>query len=304
MSAIQSQHPMQPTNSLTLIDPQNGNLALKIADFQDNRAFDHVQGHNYFSIIWIKQGQALLKADFTEYTVDGGTMLFFAPYQPFLLASSAGLLGTALHFHPDFFCIFRHHADIESNGLLFNNVYQSPFVAVDKSVAPLFDNLLAQMRMEIQRPALAQYELLVSYLKILLIQATRLKLEQTPGLATEADAESEPFVLQKLKEYIEANFRVKHTPADYADLLSITPKALGKLAKKHFQRTLTELIGKRIVVEAKRELYLTGKPVKSIAYELGFTDEYHFSRFFKNHAEVSPQQYRKTVGFNRQVALN
>lgn len=300
----QSPHPMQPTNPLTLIDPQNGNLALKIADFQDNSAFDHVQRHNYFSIIWIKQGRALLKADFTDYAVGGGTMLFFAPYQPFLLSTSADLVGTVLHFHPDFFCIFRHHADIESNGVLFNNVYQPPFVTVDEPIVPLFDNLLTQMRMEIQRPALAQYELLVSYLKILLIQATRLKVEQTPELAAEADANSEPFVLQRLKDHIEANFRAKHTPADYADLLSITPKALGKLAKKHFQKTLTDLIGERIVVEAKRELYLTGKPVKSIAYELGFTDEYHFSRFFKNHAEVSPQQYRRTVGFDRQAVLN
>lgn len=300
----QPQHSMQLTNALTLIDPQNGNLALKIADFQDNSAFDHVQRHNYFSIIWIRQGRARLKADFTEYAVGEGMMLFFAPYQPFLLTSSADLTGIVLHFHPDFFCIFRHHADIESNGVLFNNVYQPPFVTVDQTRVPTFEALLKQMRTEMQQPALAQYELLVSYLKILLIQATRLKVEQTPELAAGTEVNSEPFVLQKLKNHIEANFRAKHTPADYADLLSITPKALGKLTKKHYQKTLTDLIAERIVVEAKRELYLTGKSVKYIAYELGFTDEYHFSRFFKSHAEVSPQQYRKTVGFARQAALN
>jgi AraC family transcriptional regulator, transcriptional activator of pobA len=61
------------------------------------------------------------------------------------------------------------------------------------------------------------------------------------------------------------------------------------------QQPLTE----RIMVEAKRELYLTSKPVKAIAYELGFDDEYYFSRFFKNKAEVSPQLYRETVGFAR-----
>jgi len=51
------------------------------------------------------------------------------------------------------------------------------------------------------------------------------------------------------------------------------------------------------VIEAKRELYLTSKPVKAIAYELGFDDEYYFSRFFKANASVSPQLYRSTVGF-------
>lgn len=294
---------MVSTNPLTLVDPQTGDLALKVVDFTDNSAFDHLQRHNYHSIIWLKEGQASLKADFSDYAVGGGMMMFFGLYQPYLLASSGPLIGSALFFHPDFFCIYRHHADIESNGVLFNNVYQPPYITVDATAALTFDSLLAQMRTEMQRPALSQYELLVSYLKILLIQATRLKVDQTPDLQADATTSDEPYILQQLKGNIEAHFRSKHAPSDYADLLSLTPKALGKIAKKHFQKTLTDLIAERIVVEAKRELYLTGKPVKSIAYELGFTDEYHFSRFFKNHTDVSPQRYRTTVGYRRQTAL-
>ena len=95
------------------------------------------------------------------------------------------------------------------------------------------------------------------------------------------------------------HFKTKHSASDYADLLHITPKALAKITKNHFNRTLTNLIAERIIIEAKRELYLTNKPVKEIAYELGYDDEYYFSRFFKNNAEVSPQMYRDTVGFAR-----
>jgi transcriptional regulator GlxA family with amidase domain len=39
--------------------------------------------------------------------------------------------------------------------------------------------------------------------------------------------------------------------------------------------------------------------VKKIASELGFDDEFYFSRFFKRNAAVSPQTYRETVGFSR-----
>lgn len=60
---------------------------------------------------------------------------------------------------------------------------------------------------------------------------------------------------------------------------------------------LAPIFNERIVIEAKRELYLTGKPVKQIAYELGFNDEFYFSRFFKGQATVSPQMYRDTVGY-------
>ena len=56
------------------------------------------------------------------------------------------------------------------------------------------------------------------------------------------------------------------------------------------------------MIEAKRDLYLTNKSVKEIAHDLGYDDEYYFSRFFKNNADVSPQIYRETVGFARDVA--
>ncbi|MEO8405410.1 MAG: helix-turn-helix domain-containing protein, partial [Chitinophagaceae bacterium] len=68
--------------------------------------------------------------------------------------------------------------------------------------------------------------------------------------------------------------------------------------------TLTHLIAERIIIEAKRELFMTSKAVKEIAYELGFTDEYYFSRFFKTNAEISPQHYRETVGFARAEVTN
>lgn len=112
----------------------------------------------------------------------------------------------------------------------------------------------------------------------------------------------EPFILQSLKDAIEKNYKEKHTASDYAAILHITAKALAKIAKTYLNKTLTFLISERIIIEAKRELYLTNKSVKQIAYELGYDDAYYFSRFFKTNTEVSPQIYRNTVGFNRQSA--
>jgi len=157
--------------------------------------------------------------------------------------------------------------------------------------------ILEQIKTEMQNPALAQYELLISYLKIVLITASRLKKEQQPPADTSES--TTPFILQNLKNYIELHYKTKHSASDYADLLHITPKSLAKIAKTHFNKTLTNLISERIIIEAKRELYLTNKPVKEIAFELGYDDEHYFSRFFKNNAEVSPQIYRETVGFAR-----
>ncbi len=42
-------------------------------------------------------------------------------------------------------------------------------------------------------------------------------------------------------------------------MLNISQKSLAKYIKNHYYKTFTELITERILIEAKRELYLTNK---------------------------------------------
>jgi len=290
---------MTNKNTFTLVNPQTGNLAFKLFFIEDNSTFDHIQRLNYYTLIWIQKGNGIVKVDFSEYDFVENQLLAFAPYQPFMLTSLETIEGKVIHFHPDFFCIVKHHQEVACNGVLFNNIYEPPYVKIDETANATFTMVIEQMKVEMQNPALAQYELLISYLKIFLITASRLKKEQQSLDKSEAEENSAPFILQNLKNYIELHYKTKHSASDYANLLNISPKALAKITKNHFNKTLTDLISERIVIEAKRELYLTNKAVKEIAYELGYDDEHYFSRFFKNNAEVSPQMYRETVGFAR-----
>lgn len=283
---------------LTLINPQNGNLAFKVFSFNDNNHFDHLQRLNYYSIILIKDGKGKVKADFSEYDFTQHNMLCFAPYQPFMLTTES-ISGIAINFHPDFFCIHQHQKEVACNGILFNNIYQPPLLSLPDKEFENFITLIEQMKTEMQNGGLAQYELLVSLLKIFLITASRLKVNQQQWIQENLPASKEPFILQNLKDAIEDHYKTKHTASDYSALLHISPKALAKITKVHFNKTLTNLISERIVIEAKRELYMTSKTVKEIAYGLGFDDEYYFSRFFKTNADVSPQLFRDTVGFAR-----
>ena len=284
--------------NLTLVNPQNGNLAFKIASF-DNSNFDHIQRLNYYAVLLLQNGNAELKSDFSTWPVAAGSLIFFSPYQPFMFSAKEKFKGTAIYFHPDFFCIHKHHKEVACHGVLFNNIYDPPFIKVTDKETEKFQQIIEQMKTEMQDASLAQYELLVSHLKIFLIHASRLKGLQNEAAATESSQSKEPFILQNLKGYIEDNFKTKRSPADYAAMLNISPKTLAKATKNYFNKTLTDLIAERVIIEAKRELYLTSKPVKEIAWQLGFEDEYYFSRFFKKNADVSPQMYRETVGFAR-----
>lgn len=289
---------MTQPGSATLINPQNGNLAFKLFSFHDNSHFDHLQRNNYYSLIWITEGEGMVKADFSEHKFVPGMMFAFSPYQPFMIATTA-IKGTVIHFHPDFFCIHKHQAEVACNGVLFNNIYEPPYISVDMKAAATLTMIAEQMKEEIQNAALGQYELLVSYLKIFLITASRIKVEQQPQTLAEPDNVKEPFILKTLIDSIEQNFKTKHSASDYAESLNVSPKTLAKITKAHFNKTITDLIAERIIIEAKRELYLTNKTVKEIAWELGYQDEYYFSRFFKTNADISPQIYRETVGFGR-----
>lgn len=290
---------MTLNKSYTLVNPQNGNLAFKLYQFEGKGHFDHIQRLNYYSLIWIRKGNGTLKADFAAYDFSPNTLFCLSLYQPFMLDSAVDTEGVVLHFHPDFFCIYKHHKEVSCNGVLFNNIYNPPYICVNDAAERTFELVLTQMTAEMQHLELAQYEFLVSYLKIFLITASRLKIAQNDQATIDFADNKEPFILQELKDNIEEHFKTKHSASDYSDLLNISPKSLAKITKTYFNKTLTDLIAERIVIEAKRELYLTNKSVKEIAYSLGYDDEHYFSRFFKKNADVSPQLYRETVGFAR-----
>lgn len=289
--------------SLTLTDKKTGNLAFGIKSFENSNPFTSLQHKNYYTVLIINKGRGALNSNFSTGTFEANGLCFFSPYQPFAINEPKDLHGTAIHFHPDFFCIFRHQNEVASNGALFNNAYHSPYFSITITECEEVLQFASKISTELQKKEIAQQELLILHLKIILINAIRIKNREQDHMKETLAKNLEAARLQHLVDAIEQNFRKQHTASDYSDLLAIPAKALARLTKKYLDKTLTDLIGERIMIEAKRELYLTSKPVKEIAYNLGFKDEYYFSRFFKKRAEISPQIYRDTVGSGREALL-
>ena len=294
---------MNEQKAYTLINQQNGNLAFKLFWFDNNSHFDHLQRNNFYSLIWIKKGSGLLKVDFSEYLFKGNTVFTFSPYQPFLFSTDKNLSGFAIQFHSDFYCIHRNPQETNCDTFLFNNIYQPPFFSIDQPTEDTLTLLCGQLKTEMKNADSGNYELLIPYLKIFLVTASRIKSTKKVE-APKVTNNQTPYILTNLKKTIEENFRLKHSASDYAAVLNISPNALAKLVKEHFNKTLTNLISERMLVEAKRELYMTNKTVKEIAWYLGYTDEFYFSRVFKINAGISPQTYRETVGFGKAEISN
>lgn len=289
---------MDNQNVFTLINQQDGNLAFKIFSFKDNSHFDHLQRNNFYTVVWIKQGEGLLKVDFSEYSFQNDTFFAFSPFQPFMFSTDKNITGIAIQFHSDFYCIHRNPEETNCDTVLFNNIYQAPFFRVDKEMETKFNFFIEQLKSEFSNNENQNYELLIPNLKVFLGNASRVKAKSQIEKPKFADTKT-PFILQNLKREIETNYKEKHSASDYANLLNVSSNALAKLVKSHYNKTLTELITERIVIEAKRELYMTSKPIKEIAWLLGYNDEFYFSRLFKVNTDISPQIYRDTVGFGK-----
>jgi len=280
-----------------LVDPQNKSLALKVQTFADGSYFADLKKYNYFSMILVIKGTGTLISDMSTYNIADNSLLCFSLYQPFYIKCDGEFTGMMVNFHPDFFCLHKHRNEVSCNGVLFNNNYESPVISLTRDETQALLTIINQLKCEIQRPGDTQLELLISYLKILLINASRIKIERRQ--ANDGLTDKSPIVLNNLRQAIEDHFKSFHGPGDYAKMLNISTAALNRLSKKHFNKTLSNLISDRIIIEAKRQLYLTSQPIKSIAYELGFNDEFYFSRFFKNQVAISPQFFRDTVGFDK-----
>lgn len=275
--------------ALTLFDPRSGDLALRVTDLALDPGAGPAERSNYFTVLWVQSGHGAFWADGGCHPFAAPALLFFVPYQYTRFVPEQATRGVRIQFHANFLCVETYHDEIGCNGVLFNDVYGVPAVALDASHVREVSDLVGHMRRELTDCGLAHSEILLSYLKVLLIRATRLKLEQGGGSC----AGRLPPVLQQLRELIEAHYRQLHSPADYARLLHTDPGTLGKTVKAHLHKTLTELIRERVLKHARWDLLHTLKPVKQIARELGYADELYFSRLFKLATGQAPLFFRE-----------
>ena len=294
---------MIDNQTYTLVDNQSGEMAFKLYRFESLRHFDQIQRLNHYSIIWIQSGNGIAMIDTEKYAYSADQIFTCAPYQPFMFQADIRTQGVVISFHPNFFCIHKHHTEIACDGVLFNNIYQSPYLVINKSENEKLGWIVSEIEKDIQQNHLAISESVLSYLKLILINCSRIKKNNYPEIQLDETQDQEKFIVQRLKEFIETKFKALHSPKEYADLLNISPNALSKVVKTACNKTPSALIAERIIIEAKRELYLTDKSVEEIASELGYEDTFYFSRFFKKHTNISPSIYRKTVGYNRAASL-
>jgi len=264
------------------------NFSLSVIQFEEACVVNESEALDTYRIFWIKEGAGNYSIDFENYSFKDNVLLFLSPGQVFSVVSEKIKEAYQLSFIRDFYCIQTHDKEVSCNGVLFNNVYETPFVKPCESDTRKLSFILESLISEFNTSEAAQYDMLQAYLKQFIVLSVRIK--------KEFQVEKENLETKLFKDFsllVEHNFRSIHSVTEYAKRLGVSPKSLAKHFQKGGMVTPSDIIKNRIALEAKRELLYADKSVKQIAYDLGFNDAAYFSRFFTKLVSKSPLQFKK-----------
>ena len=263
-------------------------FSVSTIQFDEACTINHSKQQNAYTIYWIQEGEGVYHIDFKEYVFKDNVLFFLSPGQVFSVDSEQIKTAYKITFVRDFYCIQAHDAAVACNGVLFNNIYETPYVKPCKKDTKKLNFILESLLDEFQQNETAQYDMLQSYLKQFIINSVRVKKENH---IIKEDIQTRLF--KDFSVLVEQNFKKLHSVTDYANRLGLSPKSITKHFQKLGTNTPSDFIKNRILLEAKRMLIYTDFTVKEIAFDLGFNDPAYFTRFFTKAISKSPLQFKK-----------
>lgn len=253
--------------------------------------------HSFYQVIWFKRGKGVHSVDFKTYDVSDNTIFFIAQNQVHYFDDNTGYEGVLLHFNEAFLVQNENKTDFFLKPDLFDNPCGLPSCRIGKSIETILDEYVSQIERELKNDEpFGKEQLLRNYLRVFLIQVQRLKnksgksAEHPLSLQDEKRAQLARFV-----NLINENHTKGFAIAEYARLLHISPRSLSDLTRQLLNKTPSQMIQERIILEAHRLLLYSSLNINQVAYRLGFEDASYFVKYFRKHTNISPSEFRKSV---------
>lgn len=102
-------------------------------------------------------------------------------------------------------------------------------------------------------------------------------------------------LFERFHKAVTIHYRESRKVAFYANLLCLTPKYFATVIKQTTGIAASDWISRHVIIKAKiLLLYKQDKSIQQIAYELGFSEQSAFTRYFRTHTGITPKKFRET----------
>jgi len=92
---------------------------------------------------------------------------------------------------------------------------------------------------------------------------------------------------------LEDNYHRSKGVSFYAEKMNMSERNLNIICRNNFQKSVSEIIETRKLIEAKRMLLYTDKSVSEIGYDLGYNEKSYFTRVFHSRMDITPTRFRE-----------
>jgi len=245
--------------------------------------------HSFFHIVLFTAGGGTHNIDFQQFAVAPGQIYFMKPGQVHSWSFEGDTDGFVINFSEDIFNHFLANSHYLEQFTFFQGLADECVINLEPDGYDRAKLLMNAIVTEVHHPQPMAQDAILNHLLTLFIIAQRCAARHMPA----THKPQNQVLLQNFRKLVDAHFAEKRLPKDYASLLYITPNHLNALSNDLLGKSAGEVIRDRILLEAKRLLINADVTLSEIASALDFTDNSHFSRFFKKYTGLTPDGFRK-----------
>jgi AraC family transcriptional activator of pobA len=245
--------------------------------------------HSFYHIVLFTKGAGFHTIDFERFDVAPGQIYFMKPGQVHSWSFKGEVDGYVINFSDDLFNSFLATNNYLDSFAFFQGIANECVVDLDKQLFVAARDIIASIVDE----AREQQPQMVDLIRVSLI---RLFIIINRGVAQNPNAAKpqNQVVLHDFRKLVDKYYAEKRLPKNYADMLYITPNYLNALSNHLLGKSAGEVIRERILLEAKRLLVNAELSMAEIAGRLSFTDNAHFSKFFRKYTNSTPEEFRRS----------
>lgn len=264
-------------------------------DFYVNTFKEHLKSHSFieephrhdsYLMVFFTNGSGIHEIDFDRFEIKKGSLFVLQPGQMHHWSLSDDIEGFVIIFSQELYNLYFGQKKINDYNF-YHSIHNRPEMVFEATETPKilpYFNLLIEENSEHNN---FQLDKMLNLLDCIHIEIAR-KYSETYSHQTH----SYNIKINTFEKLLEQHFKENKSPSFYADKLNITLKHLNRICNEILQKTATEVITDRVILEIKRMLTDKQLAVNEVASAVGYDDYSYFSRMFKKQTGFSPTAFR------------